>query len=112
MTPEQLKALMDWIDARIAQDQSAEDMRRVGEFRRALFAEFGFSEHPRTGDPFTPEPEEPEPSPGWEVVAHPNFAWCFALRNAKGEWWAAEGHSPVAWSDRKNAMKKARELNQ
>ncbi len=51
ITAEQLKALMDWIDARVQQDNSVEDMVRIGAIRDDMYVAFGFKADKRTGDP-------------------------------------------------------------
>ena len=126
LTDKQLKALMDWIDARIAHtlgnnpslfihgDMSAD--------REQLFAAFYFVAD-EEGNPVvgsvckTCGREMPcdvcgEPDK-WAVTVHPKRAYGFAVINeTTGAFWMnASGQQARFWSNQRDAQRSARRLN-
>ncbi len=115
MTPAQIQAFMEWVEARIEralQDHERRDacMERWTEqaAREAVYASFGFNDNGT-------KPEEKPEGRGWEVVPHPVHGYLYAVRAKDGTYWTTPlgVGGEVVWraAHRRTAAKKARDLN-
>lgn len=130
LTDTQLKALMEWIDARIAEklddgssaDEGLTTFLKETEARALLFDAFHFI-YGEEGNPVV-EPvcetcgrEMPCEVCGapdkWIVTTHPRRAYGFAILNDRTNefWMNASGKQARFWSNRRDAIRSARRLN-
>ena len=128
MTPEQLKALMAWVDARVLERNTSCLLatKHEGDARTEMYTQFGFTEDLSTGDPV----EGPkcdccgrelingscaicnpyDPFDCYEVVSHPIRRHGYAIRNTQDGAYLPCNDVPRYWTEEKDARKFIRGL--
>lgn len=116
MTPQQLKALMEWV-TEIARTLalSSGDVRiadRMVRAHRDICQAFGFTHTDFMGNPVRPPADEPAEPREWRAQVHTacEAAAEFGVVDKFGTWWTDQ-HGAVWKGTHENAKKRARELN-